>query len=171
VCGNTREAQRALTALLHEADEGKLAASASITIAELIDSRLDLVETDLTATTIDGCRNLVRWYIEPGLGHARVGRLTAPQLDTFYKALSRKKGQSSSTVRKVHAALRRALKHVKWGWISVDPALHATPPRQRKHEIEPPSLDQVRCEERHRAPGAVARCVFGKSSCVVGGWP
>jgi integrase len=145
VRGSKRDAQRALTAMSHEADEGRLSASSSVTISELIESWLDLVETDLASTTIDGYRNLVRWYIEPGLGHVRVGRLTAPQLDTFYKALQRKKGLSSSTIRKVHAVLRRALKHaVKWGWISINPALNATPPRQRKHEIEPPSLDQVR---------------------------
>jgi hypothetical protein len=68
VRGSKREAQRALTRLLHEADEGKLAASTTVTVSELIESWLDLVETDLAATTVDGYRNLVRWYIEPGYG-------------------------------------------------------------------------------------------------------
>jgi hypothetical protein len=103
VRGNEREAQRALTALLHEADEGKLAASASITVSEVIDRRLDLVETDLTATTIDGYRHLVR-HIEPGLGHTR----GAPQGSSARSVVA----QETSTVRRARPVLWRAIVRV-----------------------------------------------------------
>ena len=54
------------------------------------------------------------------------------------------------TVRRVHGILRRALSQgVKWGWLGVNPASAATPPRVPVSDIRPPSgPDLVRVLQR-----------------------
>ncbi|HUP71666.1 MAG TPA: hypothetical protein VM282_01325 [Acidimicrobiales bacterium] len=88
----------------NEADEGSLSAASNVTISELIESWLDIVDTDPASATIDGDRNLVP---------------------------AAEEGAVVIEGTQVHAVVRRARKHaVKWGWISINPALNATPPRQ-----------------------------------------
>lgn len=46
----------------------------------------------------------------------------------------------------MHAVLRRALgQAVKWGYLSINPAVNASPPREPRHEVTPPDpLDVAR---------------------------
>jgi integrase len=51
---------------------------------------------------------------------------------------------SAATVRQVHAIIRRAFRQaILWGWIAVNPATNATPPRQAKADLSPPNPNQV----------------------------
>lgn len=80
----------------------------------------------------------------------RVARQLRPaQLDQLYARL--RTGQypaerplATATIRLVHAILRRALQQgVKWGWISSNPAVLATPPRVRNRPVEAPLPEAV----------------------------
>jgi integrase len=78
------------------------------------------------------------------------GSLGKPaDLDAFYVRLSRNGGAdegplSPRTVRICHGVVRQALEQArKWGLIARNPALDASPPKSRHHEIHPPSIEQV----------------------------
>jgi len=49
-----------------------------------------------------------------------------------------------STVRQIHAILRRALSQgVKWGWLPRNPAALASPPKVVQQDVRPPSPEEV----------------------------
>jgi integrase len=74
--------------------------------------------------------------------------LTPPDLDRFYRQLlkvGRSRGPyAPATIRRVHGIIRRALTQgVRWGWITHNPAIDASPPRVPMKELKPPNPDQV----------------------------
>jgi integrase len=91
-------------------------------------------------------------YIEdpiiPALGSMQVAKLTPADLDQFYRQLlevGRSRGPyAPATVRRVHGIIRRALTQgVRWGWITHNPAIDASPPRVPMKELKPPVPSQV----------------------------
>ena len=91
-------------------------------------------------------------YIEdpivPLLGSLQVAKLTPSDLDRFYRQLlevGRSRGPyAPATIRRVHGIIRRALTQgVRWGWITHNPAIDASPPRVPMKELKPPDPDQV----------------------------
>ncbi len=144
VHGTKREAQRALAALVAEVSAGKVTA-ASETLAELLARWLDLVSDHLSPTTVREYRRLVTTMLEPDLGKLTLRRVTAQRIDAYYSSLIHKRNLSPASVRHVHAVLRGALgQAVKWGWIPTNPAVSASPPKVRQHEITPPAIGDAR---------------------------
>jgi hypothetical protein len=84
---------------------------------------------------VETVRGYLEWAVLPELGQIQVSRLTAADLDHFYRRLLVEGGihrrpYAPSTIRRVHGIVRRALTQgVRWGWISSNPAIAATPPR------------------------------------------
>jgi integrase len=80
---------------------------------------------------------------------ARLQRLRAADLDRLYAQLRTSGGVSGgplapATIRRVHEIIRRALKQgVRWGWVSTNPAAHASPPRVPKSDVLPPTPEDV----------------------------
>jgi hypothetical protein len=142
--GTTREAQRALRGLCTDVDAGRFTGNEA-TVSDLLDRWLDLASEQLSPTTLREYRRLIARRIQPALGQVSIAKLTTPQLDAFYLALTRVAGLSPASVRQVHSILRRSLRQaVRWGWLSANPAVHASPPRLRRGEIDPPSLADLR---------------------------
>lgn len=142
--GTKREAQRALSALVAEVSAGKLSSS-STTLNELLARWLDQVEDQLSPTSVREYRRIAKKMIGPDLGRTKLSKLTTQRLDAYYAALTRERGLSPASVRHVHAVLRGSLgQAVKWGWIPVNPAVSASPPKIRRKEINPPSLADTR---------------------------
>jgi integrase len=85
----------------------------------------------------------------PRLGKARLQRLRAADLDRLYAQLRTSGGVSGgplapATVRRVHEIIRRGLKQgVRWGWLSTNPAIHASPPRVPRSDVVPPTPEDV----------------------------
>jgi hypothetical protein len=135
--GTKREAQRALAALVAQVAEGKI--SSSTTLNELLARWLDQVDNRLSPTTTRVYRRIVNRRLGPDLGRLRLSKVTTQRIDAYYAALTREHDLSAGTVRHVHAILRRSLgQGVKWGWIAVNPAVSASPPKLRTKEITPP---------------------------------
>jgi hypothetical protein len=66
------------------------------------------------------------------------------ELDDLYSGLS-VRGLSPRTVRICHTVVRQPLEQARrWGLIARSPAVDATPPRQVRTEVAPPTVDQVR---------------------------
>lgn len=74
-----------------------------------------------------------------------MAKLRTDDIDRFYRSLHEGKSKSGQplkpgTIRRIHVILRRALAQgVKWGWIRMNPAAAASPPRVPVGDIVPPS--------------------------------
>jgi len=135
--GTAREADAKLAELTVEAGRGRVQSGAH-TVAELMERGLEQVASEgLERSTRRGYRRVAENQIVPALGARRITRITAEDLDTFYRALA-KKGYSSSTIKQTHAMLRRVFDTaVRWRWIGHNPARDARPPRVAKPDPVP----------------------------------
>ncbi len=143
VRGTKRQAQQALNIMVVEADAGRYNGTSS-TFEQLATKWLELVESDLSPTTVRGYRNKLKVWIFPAIGDRPVNKITTDDLDQFYRGLVRQAGLSPATVRQINAIVRRALRQaVIWGWVAANPAANVTPPRVMKPKLSPPNADQV----------------------------
>jgi integrase len=138
--GTARDADKKLAELTVAASRGQLPAG-SHTVAQLIEAGLEHAATEgLERTTLRGYRRVAECQILPALGSRRLTKLTAEDLDAFYRALA-KKGYSYSTIHQAHIVLRRVLDTaVRWRWTSYNPARDARPPRVARLEPVPVPL-------------------------------
>ncbi len=141
--GTKREAQRALAELITEVTAGR-SSGANATVSELLAQWLDHASAELSPTTLRTYRQIVRTRLGPAIGSVRVRKLRAQQLDLLYLALMRDGALSPATVRQVHSVIRRALAQaVRWGWVPINVAANASPPRARKPQLGPPTMTEV----------------------------
>jgi integrase len=149
VHGTQRQAERALARLVAEVDEGRHSAYAAGTFGNLLDRWLETKAQSVDPSTISSYRWVAEKYIRPGLGRARLTSLKASDIDSFYVRLAAQPGErgkilSPRTIRICHGVIRQALEQGrKWGYITRNPAIDASPPRSQYHEIHPPSINQV----------------------------
>jgi integrase len=144
VRGTRKDAERDLSRLLVEVDEGRHAASAPMTFGELLDRWLAVKKLAVEPTTLRSYEWVALTYLRPALGERKVAALRPMELDGLYADLSAR-GLSPRTVRICHTVIRQCLEQArKWGLIARSPAVDATPPRQVRHEVTPPTVDQVR---------------------------
>jgi integrase len=124
-------------------------AAQDATVADLINQWFEMAKPELSPTTIRGYQRAINAYILPTLGKVHLARLNTAQIDRLYTQLRQSGGSGGrplapATVRQVHAILRRALNQgVKWDWLSVNPAQHASPPRIRRPQHDPPAPEDV----------------------------
>ena len=144
VHGTKRDAQRALAGLIGKVSAGKISSTAT-PLSELLDRWLDHVSEQLSPTTVREYRRLVRTMLDPDLGKLPLRRVTTQRIDAYYASLARERGLSPASIRHVHAVLRGALgQAVRWGWISSNLAVSASPPKLRRREITPPPMNATR---------------------------
>ena len=144
VHGTKREAQRALAGLISEVSASKVS-STTTPLRELLARWLDHVDGALSPTTVREYRRLVRTMLEPDLGKLPLRRVTTQRIDAYYAGLAKDRGLSAASIRHVHAVLRGALEQgVRWGWIPVNPAVTASPPRLRRYDVKPPPMHATR---------------------------
>ena len=90
-----------------------------------------------------GYRRVAENQIAPALGKRRISKLTAEEIDRFYRALA-EAGYSQSTIHQTHIVLRRVLESARrWRWISYNPARDAKPPRVPRLDPEPASPEAI----------------------------
>ena len=152
--GGKREAQRLLAEMVLEAERG-LAVRTTATVGELLEAWFELAQHDFSPKTVRETRGMMDRYLIPKLGEVRLTKLKASDLDSFYRRLTASGGSAGAplaagTVRRIHGILHRALAQgVKWGWLGLNPASAATPPRVPVSDIRPPSgPDLVRVLQR-----------------------
>lgn len=142
VRGNRRKAQAVLNSLVVEAQIGRFDGT-TMTFEQLCVKWLGLVRKDLSPTTLRTYKTLLNNRILPTIGDRPVRTIRTVDLDRLYMHLT-DQGLSSSTVRQVHAIIRRAFRQaLLWEWVSVSPVVNATPPRLVKPDLSPPDVDQV----------------------------
>lgn len=152
--GSKRDAQRALARLVSGVSDGHVVAGRAMTLAQLVEHWLEDIEPQRTPRTINEYRREARHDILPALGTKRIDKLTARDMDSFYRSLL-ERGLSPASVRRQHALLHASLgRAVKWGLIGTNPADRASPPATRQAQVEAPAVDDViRLVEAARAKG------------------
>jgi integrase len=149
VHGSEREAERALTALQHEADTGKHGGTLA-SVATVIERWWEIYEDDYSPTTAQRYRQIVDQYLMPRWGDVRISKRDVSEVSAWFQALHKngKPGRNGkarplkpASVRQVRAVFRRAMREaVEWGWIDTNP-LERTKgvkvPTPRKEADEP----------------------------------
>lgn len=143
VQGGKRAAQRELANLVADVDRGTVVGT-DATLNDLIERWIEMASPDWSPSTVLQTRSIIRAHIVGSLGPIKLKRLRASELDHFYAELRKKPGQkgklSPATIRRVHVVLHASLQQaVRWGWIPVNPADAASPPKLRQAEIVPPA--------------------------------
>lgn len=138
-----REAQRVLTRLLAEIDEGRHSGQGG-TVGDLLRQWEDTVGPRWSPSTSAAYGSYIRHHIVPHLGATPVSKLRPHHLDHLYAELV-VGGMAAGSVAKVHTILRSALTQgVRWGWIARSPATDATPPKVPRGKLAPPTTGQLR---------------------------
>jgi len=139
-----RDAQRALAEMVTHAAEGRLAVARS-SVGELLEEWFAHASPDFSPSTALGTRRIVDRHLIPAFGKTPLRRLKAKDIDALYAQLRVGKATAgralkASTIRRIHGVLHVALQQgVRWGWLPVNPASSASPPRVLTPDIKPPS--------------------------------
>ena len=146
--GTKREASKALAAMVADVDQRPVGSGGKGTVAALCREWLAHSSPSFSPKTVEITRMYIEDPIIPVLGSIPVAKLTPADLDRFYRQLlevGRSRGPyAPATIRRVHGIIRRALTQgVRWGWITHNPAIDASPPRVPMRELKPPDPDQV----------------------------
>jgi integrase len=150
VTGTRRDAERELSRLLVEADEGRFVPTAAMTLDVLLDRWLDVKRQSVEASTIKSYEWIARTYIRPALGDRKVGTLRPIDLDMLYSDLAGR-GLSTRTVRICHTVLRQALEQARrWGFIARSPAVDAS---AAAHRSDPADTGRGTAPARRRSRG------------------
>lgn len=146
--GGKREAQRALTAMVAEADRGGLTRT-SATVSELLEEWYAHAAPGFSPKGAHQTRGILDRNLLPFVGSVPLSKLGAADLDRFYRRLREKGGRAGrplapGTIRRTHGVLHRALAQgVRWGWLANNPASSASPPRVPMPQINPPAPDEL----------------------------
>ena len=146
--GTNRDASKALAAIVAEVDQRPVGLHGKGTVAPLCHEWLAHATPSFSPKTVETTRMYIEDPIIPALGSTQVAKLTPTDLDRFYRQLlevGRSRGPyAPATIRRVHGIIRRALTQgVRWGWITHNPAIDASPPRVPMKELKPPDPGQV----------------------------
>ena len=149
--GNKKDAEKRLSELLHQIDNGTFIIPGKITLAEYLERWLrDYVKPNLAPRTAEGYESIVRCHLVPALGSISLTQLKPEHLQRYYsEKLSggRYDGRgdlSRTTVSHHHTCLHRALKMaLQWGLISHNPADAITAPRPQRSEIHTMNEDDL----------------------------
>jgi integrase len=138
---------------------------------ELVEQWFEHASPDWSPKTASETRRLIDKIVKPRLARMRLTRLKTADLDRLYASL-RKSGDPTAVrwlPRPSGGCTRscgeRCSRGVRWGWLSSNPAVHASPPRVPRTSITPPSpLARGRTIMRHGRPsgGSDAR----REQCV-----
>lgn len=147
--GGKREAAKALAALSTEiARDAARTSLRKDTLEALFEEWLAQAAPSFSPKTVVTTRGYLDHPILPALGRAAVGKLTSRDLDRFYLQLLEVGGQNGpyapATIRRIHGIIRRALAQgVRWGWITHNVAVDASPPKVPHRLLTPPTPHEV----------------------------
>ena len=153
VYGKTRkEVRDKLAKALADRADGLIFDDENMTVGEYVTRWLeDSAKGDLAPRTYGNYRLQVRRHIVPAIGRVKLAKLNPAHVQSLY-AKKLRDGLKPSSVRYIHAVLRRALEQaVRWNLIPRNPAAVVDPPKVRQEEIK--SLDPGQARQFLRTAG------------------
>ncbi len=148
VKGSRRAAQQELAELVSRVDYPRRMTSQA-TVAKLLIDWFDAVSPNWSPTTASQTKSVIDHHLIPRLGRLPLHTLRTEDIDALYGELQRSGGPdgrplTESTVHRIHVVLHRALEQaLRWEWLWVNPASHASPPSCAPAPVRPPSPDEV----------------------------
>ena len=145
VTGMTRqEAQRKLTALVREIEQGGALGDSRQTVGQYWMTWLETVKATSETAWVNH-EMYARLYIIPLLGKVRLARLAPQHLQDCYATLLNETNLSSTTVHHIHTSIHKALDAaVRLGLVPRNASEYVDPPVKRHYEIQPLTREQVR---------------------------
>lgn len=142
--GTRRDAERELRKLLTAKDTSQLLDPSNESLAKYLRRWLDsAAKAQLRKRTWLDYQALIRRYIEPELGHARLSRITPLEIQALYTSMQ-ERGLSARTVRYTHAVLRSALNQaIKWRMLATNPATLVALPKSQRRELSVLNREQA----------------------------
>jgi integrase len=143
--GQTRqEVAQKLTVGLKARLDGVPLPSEQLKVGQYLQDWLQSTQPSIRPSTWRRYEQLLRLYAIPTLGTLPLTRLEPRHVQRLY-ADCLAQGLAPATVRQLHAVLRRALgQATKWGTVARNVVALVTPPRVKRHEIQPLSVTQAR---------------------------
>ncbi len=138
------EVVKELRKLTELAESGRLSTRRVPTVAQWMETYFaEVAAAKVRPSTLHRYREEVEHHIAPHLGRHRLDRLTPIHLTAFYR--DRLQVLSPSSVRRLHANLRRALNvAVRWQLIQVNPASLVDAPSLTHTEVNPYTVAEAR---------------------------
>lgn len=123
--------------------KGALVTGPRQTFAAYLDRWLDHhILPNRAPKTAASYRQMVRLHIRPALGHLTLNAITAAHLEELYSA--KRERLSPRSVAYLHAIIRSALSRAeRQGTIGHNPCRRVEPPRSKRPEIQPLTLDEA----------------------------
>jgi integrase len=145
VRGSRRDAEKALTALLREVDQGTVAHGGTETFGSyLVDRWLPHMRTRVRPETWDRYENLVRVHVLPRAGKVKLERLRPHHLQHVLNEMIAG-GAAPASVQKCHRVMASALKQaMRWQLVAISPAAGVSPPRMERAELRIPDANEMR---------------------------
>jgi integrase len=171
VRGSRRCAERELKAFVAEVDNALVHAG---TVEELLERWFAAASPGWSPTTAAHTRSIIDCHLAPHLGHLPVAKVTTADIDALYGHLLAYGGPGGdglqpATVRRIHSVLHRAMVQAhRWGWIWINPASEANPPRVRRPEITLPTPQQVMTLLDTVGEDSPALCCFLRMAATTG---
>src|SRR5260370_6234297 len=139
-----REVQEKLKTALYEEPQGILVTGRQQKVGQFLTHWLEGVhKRSIRPRTYERYEEIVRLHLAPGIGHHLLQKLSPQHLQSFY-AKKLEEGLSATTVISFHNVLHKALETaVRWNLIARNPCDLVSPPRRKRFEIRPLSLQQI----------------------------
>ncbi|MDX9798704.1 MAG: site-specific integrase [Bacteroidales bacterium] len=137
VKGNKTTAQKRLSEILNQLDNGTFMKPSKTTLREYFEKWLaDYATPKLSPRSLERYSGIVRNSIIPELGHIILTQLKPEHIQSHYSAML-ESGLSARTVHYHHAVIHKALQTaVKWGLASRNVADAVDPPRIKRPEMQ-----------------------------------
>jgi integrase len=151
VKGTKRDAEKRLSDLLHQLDNGTFMKPGKTTLGEFLERWLrDYAWPNLAPRTAEGYETIVRQHLISKLGSFPLTQLRPEHLQKYYSEMvssgrcDSSGGLSAQTVRHHHTALHKALQTaVEWGLLSRNVADAVSPPRAQRPEMHTWGEDDI----------------------------
>ena len=139
-----KEVQEKLKVALREQQQGTLVTAPRQTLVQFLTDWLENSQRQsVRPRTYERYEELVRLHIAPALGRYELQKLSAQHLQAFY-AKKAEEGLSATTINHFHNVLHKALDTaVKWNLVARNVCDLVSPPRRKRYEVHPLTLEQV----------------------------
>lgn len=124
-----KAAEQFLTEQLRRGDQGIATTSDRIRLSDFAERWLEAIRHDVTASTWKGYESKWRLYLEPAIGHVRIGDLTATELKALWSDLLAR-GLSPRSVQYARATIRKMYADaISWEVVARNPVEGAKAPK------------------------------------------
>ena len=145
VYGKTqKEVRLALSKIVSEMDSGTYAEPSKMKVSQWLDEWLASYTMNSKPATRSADEEHIRVHIKPSLGDIPLKQLSTRDIQQLYTNLLKERELSPKTVRNIHGVLHRTLEQAKLlGYIKVNPADAAVPPRVEKKQVEAMDVEDI----------------------------